>query len=92
MSERTGIHIPDKTDVALLEEENNRLRGALQKVILWLERLAKQSDSQEQSNRGRFDSLADANAADAKNYRTTADSLRKALTPGEPTDLISRQG
>lgn len=71
----------DANDRAVLERENARLRDALQRVILWLEKLAKQSDSQERSNRGKFDSLADANNADAKNYRATANNLRKALTP-----------
>lgn len=62
----------------VLEAEIVRLRSTIQRVIVWLEGLAKQSD-QQAKNSARFQSLADACKADAKNYRATADSLRKAL-------------
>lgn len=68
----------DASDIRLLEAENARLRSALQRVISWLDRLADQSERQAKTYR--FASLAEACAADAKNYRATADTLRQALT------------
>ena len=67
------------SDFTLLEKENVRLRTAIMRIIGWLERLATQADAQEKQNRGQFTSLADACAADAKNYRMTADNLRRTL-------------
>lgn len=61
------------------KHDNMRLRTALNKTIAWLDRLATQSDAQAKNNRGRFDSLADACAADAKNYRATAADLRSVV-------------
>lgn len=51
----------------------------INKVAAWLDGLAKQADREEQQNRGRFDHLADACRADAKNYRSTAADMRKPL-------------
>lgn len=71
-----------KTTVAAMDwatAEISRMRAALEKTIAWLGKLAEQSEQQERQNRGRFNSLADACAADAKNYRATANGLRKAL-------------
>lgn len=78
MSMKKVLARTDANDLQLLESENARLRGALQKVILWLERLA--ASSEQQAKDTRFVTLAEANAADAKNYRATADNLRQALT------------
>jgi hypothetical protein len=55
----------DANDIRFLESENTRLRSIIQRVITWLDGLAAQSDEQ--------------CAADAKNYRATADSLRRSL-------------
>jgi hypothetical protein len=63
-----------------LKAENVRLHAALQRVITWLDGLAKQSEQQAKTS-DQFPSLAEACKADAKNYRATADNLRKALTP-----------
>jgi hypothetical protein len=49
------------------------------KVVAWLKRLESQSLSQEQANRGRFNSLADACKSDAHNYRSTAGDIQKAI-------------
>ena len=47
------------------------------RVIGWLEQIA--NDAAERSKDRRFPSLADANAADAKNYLATAGHIRKAV-------------
>lgn len=70
---------PTRAEVSEMHAEIARLRTALSKVITWVDGLAAQSSAQEKQNRGRFDSLADACAADAKNYRATARNLRSVL-------------
>jgi hypothetical protein len=53
------------------------LVAKLDQVASWLERLA--ADSEQQAKDTRFSSLAEACAADAKNYRATAKDIRAAL-------------
>lgn len=48
---------------------------AMEKITRWLDRLAASAENQAKDTR--FQSLAEANAADAKNYRNTI----KAITP-----------
>ena len=55
-------------------------REAIQ-VVEWLDRLAARAD--ENAKDTRFQSLADANAADAKNYRASAKGLRAAIAKAE---------
>lgn len=50
-----------------------------EKILVWLQKVERQSLRQEQQNRGRFDSLADANKADAANYRAMAKDIKAAL-------------
>ena len=70
----------DAGDLQLQAAEIIRLRTVIQRVIGWIDSLAAQSEAQEKQNRGRFNSLADACAADAKNYRATANNLRRELS------------
>jgi hypothetical protein len=69
-----------KPDVVVLEREIVRLRSVIQRVIVWLDERAAQAHTEAQQYRGRFGGLADACDADAKNYRATADNLRKNLS------------
>ena len=55
----------------------------IEKVVAWLDRLVIQSEKRRDDNRGRFDGLADACDADAKNYRAVANDGRKALADME---------
>lgn len=59
------------------------LKAELLKVAGWLDRLAEQSETQARANEGRFSSLADANKADAKNYRATRDHIMAAIAKAE---------
>lgn len=68
---------PDGSDLRDLFATFERKDAALRKVILWLERLAERSEREAKDRR--FVSLANAHAADAKNYRATAADLRRAL-------------
>jgi hypothetical protein len=55
------------------------LRAALEKTVAWLDRLTANSEVEEKKYRGQWDSLADNAKADAKNWRATADDLRKTI-------------
>lgn len=64
------------------------MRDALERMVEWLERLAGRADVRAADKR--FMTLADAAAADAKNYRATAADLRAALAADSvemPRDL-----
>jgi hypothetical protein len=74
---KRALEQTDANDIHFLESENTRLRSIIQRVITWLDGLAAQSD--EQAKDTRFQTQSDACAADAKNYRATADSLRRTL-------------
>ena len=60
-----------------IEAENKKLRRALDRVTTWLDRLAIEAEKRARDTR--FQTLADANAKDAKNYRATAADLRSAM-------------
>ena len=73
----------DDSDVPLTKEQkaNAELIAAApdllekcEKIVAWLDRLADKSS--ELAKDTRFVTLAEANAADAKNYRKTADDIR----------------
>jgi len=66
---------------AALQQQNAALRGKLEKVIAWLNRLAERSE--ESIKTCRFESLNEAYRADAKNYRATAKDLQAALALGQ---------
>lgn len=51
------------------------------KVVEWLDRLANRAD--ELAKDRRFPCLADANAADAKNYRASARGLKEAIAKAQ---------
>jgi hypothetical protein len=53
------------------------------KMEKWLNRVAKQSSTNAAANRGRFDSLADAEEADAKNYIAMATDARRAIAKAQ---------
>jgi hypothetical protein len=63
------------------DEDIARLVATSEKVLLWLERLATQARNQAKQNEGRFQSLADANNADARNYASVASDIQDALKP-----------
>lgn len=78
---------------AMNRPATDRLREVASKTASWLRRLEVQAQRQEKSNRGRFDSLADSCAADAKNYAAVASDLERALaaTPqAEAAPAISK--
>jgi len=62
---------------AAADQKYKPLVDVAQRIADWLESLAVQSDKQAADKR--FPSLADASAADAKNYRATAKSILVAL-------------
>lgn len=68
----------DRARFALVSE-NALLRQKLQKVEKWLRRLQAQSERQADEMVGRFDSLADANRADASNFKAIADDILTVL-------------
>lgn len=79
----TGVVIARMLDRATPEEINlmaaaPAMYDALVKVVGFMDRLAEQSDQQSKTNE-RFPALHEATVADAKNWRATAASLRKAL-------------
>lgn len=57
------------------------LRNELLKVAGWLSRLAEQAETRAKDTR--FPSLAEANAADAVNYRKTHDHIMAAIAKAE---------
>jgi hypothetical protein len=61
----------------------DKLYEILKKTASWYERRIAQSERQEKQNRGRFNSLADACAFDAKNYRIQLEEARKAIAEYE---------
>ena len=73
------VALTEREKMDSLTEENKRLRAKLEKVAAWLDRLAAQSDSEAALNTGRFDGLAEANRADARNWRASAADIRSVL-------------
>ena len=69
------------------DAEINRLRAKLWKVVGWLDRLA--MDAEERAQDRRFLSLAEANAADAKNYRATIADIKSVLPANRPKARLS---
>jgi hypothetical protein len=61
------------------EDDVKALVANSEKVAGWLERNATAAENRAKDTR--FPSLAEANAFDARNYRSTAEDIRKALAP-----------
>lgn len=67
MDKRVPIPVDDVTP----------LLDVCEKIRAWLDRLAERCDKQAQDHR--FESLVDANVADAKNYRAVVRELKAAV-------------
>lgn len=79
-----GDSLENIDKVAVCSERDARLIAAApellakcEKVVAWLDRLAERSEQSAKDKR--FLTLAEAHAADAKNYRSTADDIRAAI-------------
>lgn len=57
--------------------EEERLREVITRVVKWVEMLADASEIRAKDTR--FITLSEANAADARNYRATANDLKREL-------------
>lgn len=67
------------------EQVAERLAEKARKVVAWMRRLEAQATAQEKANRGRFNSLADANKGDASNYRAVAQDIQQVLDEWDAT-------
>jgi len=75
-----------KKPVAAKDENKEKILAFAERITEWLERSAAMSKQQAAQNRGRFDSLADACEADARNYLAMAKQGREAIA-----DALSRR-
>lgn len=67
-----------RAELAALRRRCEAMQAALTKVADWLDSLA--ADSERQAKDSRFITLAEACAADARNFKATAKSCRRALS------------
>ena len=87
---------PLGNEIDRLRAENKELLKWVSRMHSWLLQQAVHSEDQANCNRGRFNSLADACVADAKNYRAMATDARsimqKAKTDTLETHIADNKG
>lgn len=78
MSEKNAINYLTAQKLRSLETGSGILIAELEKIAVWLDRLA--SDCEASEKNCRFITLREAYASDAKNYRATIAHIRAAIT------------